>query len=175
MNVNKLSDEFINTRRHLLSFYLTYILAHQIVSNAPILRSFMTDTQFICNSSLLESVVDGLTDSILSYFSNVKKTDVQFSNIASETIAFYNSLTTIIALHEKHAKTNDLLVKEFNAFGTCLESFAMLEGSQPVLASFSTTSITYSKNLVEKVFVPLPVFQFLTLRPIARDCSICLF
>jgi len=152
---DRFSPEFTERRRNLLEIYMRRIARHPVIQNSEILRNFLETTDM---SRAIEqakndnnTVLDGISDSIVNSFSKIKNTNEKFVKAKEKLERLEINLQHVEKLHSNIIKQEKSIEHHMNEFASAAESFGESDADlEAIVNEFSNTLRNVSKNIGEK-------------------------
>jgi len=152
---DRFSPEFTERRRRLLEVYMQRIARHPVIQNSEVLKNFLESTDM---SRAIEQVkndnntmLDGISDSIVNSFSKIKNTNEKFVKAKEKLERLEVNLQHVEKLHTNIIKQERSLESHMNEFAIVSEKFGDTDTDlEAIVKEFSNTLQNVSKNYGEK-------------------------
>jgi len=152
---DRFSEEFTEKRRNLLEIYMKRIARHPVIQSSEILKIFLENTDM---SSIEQArsdnntVLDGISDSLVNGFSKLKNTDEKYTKAKEKLERLEVNLQHVEKLHNNIIKQERSIENHMNEFAGAAEKFGETDPDlESIVNEFSNTLRNVSKNIGEKV------------------------
>jgi len=152
---DRFSPEFTERRRSLLEIYMQRIARHPVIQNSDILRNFLESADMSRaieqNKNESNTVLDGISDSIVNSFSKIKNTNEKFVKAKEKLERLEVNLQHVEKLHSNIIKQERSIENHMNDFAVAAEKFGETDPDlEGIVNEFSNTLRNVSKNIGEK-------------------------
>jgi len=152
---DRFSPEFTERRRNLLEIYMKRIARHPVIQNSDILKNFLESTDMTRAIEQTKNdnntVLDGISDSIVNSFSKIKNANEKFVKAKEKLDRLEVNLQHVEKLHSNIIKQEKSIENHMNEFALAAEKFGETDADLESIANeFSNTLRSVSKNIGEK-------------------------
>ncbi|ORX43297.1 hypothetical protein BCR36DRAFT_361394 [Piromyces finnis] len=153
---DRFSSEFTERRRRLLEVYMQRIVRHPVIQTSEILKNFLESTDMSRAIEQAKSdnntMLDGISDSIVNSFSKIKNVNEKFVKAKEKLDRLEVNLQHVEKLHTNIIKQEKLLENHMNEFAIAAEKFGETDTDlESIVKEFSNTLHSVSRNYGEKV------------------------
>jgi len=152
---DRFSPEFTERRRNLLEIYMKRIARHPVIQNSEILKNFLESNDITRTIEHVKNdnntVLDGISDSIVNSFSKIKNTNEKFVKAKEKLDRLEVNLQHVEKLHSNIIKQEKSIENHMNEFALAAEKFGETDADlEAIVNEFSNTLRNVSKNIGEK-------------------------